>query len=294
MSLEQINEALKIIETAVESTGTTITTPISNKKYIIHPLQAKHERIIKQNLNTLYKYTNALYNIFHDRCELKSGGDIESYDEFVKSNSLNDSFEFARGILESTYVTSEETEFVCEECEHKYTDKIKYKKLKLKSTKWDKDKPFNEYVVTYSKKLNKDIKITFKLSLPSMYDNLGVLNITAKNKELIDILQNFQLTSSIEALLMYVRSVIIEILKQSSDENTEPEIETIEFVNAHDIIKLIEKLPDHIVKEALEKISKEFDKYTPEYVYESKCPSCNHINEIQVPTLMELLRRIMG
>jgi len=267
-----------------------IITPLSRKKYVIQSLKGKDEYEFKSKINIQtqqYNFLRTFYDFIYSHINFNQEN-IESFETFLKSNTIYDVQEIAHVINILTYQQYQtDMKLLCVECNETFNvEKINYSDYKNVSKIWDNPEPAVSYTFNYSISLGNDLKLSFGLKIPTLYEFLQILTLLNRNKQsnaLIPTIEHFS-TSLMESNLYLIKSINV-VSEQNGVDQT--------ITNFYEIKSIIEELPLDVHKKVMDYYTEKLKNYIPVYKYIIKCPKCGNNIELTYDPESELLSRLI-
>lgn len=305
------SEFLDVASKVTDIKKTETILPVARKTGIVTPLVTGDDLTLRTSVTSPINYDKDLSKLLHKHSLfLVDGEHIKpNYDEFCKETSNIDKMSLLWALYKSSYdILDSSREIACEntekECDEKFNVPISLDDLIHDDTftvweeteknseegeegKEEKFVPFYDYRFPIGSVFNTgedEVFYEFLTMIPSIKDNNKMLGLISN-----DILQyNLENIGSIFSKTEQI-GLVTDAMRISSKKGNFNAVET---NNKNEILlALKEWVPNTISDDVLNKYSKRFGMYTPNFYKEVACPSCGYNFKLHIDLELEFFRR---
>lgn len=268
-----VSAGLSALENLKKIKQREVACPIIKARAITSGLMTIDDLVLKTTIASPDLYDIELTKLIHRHSSFPESPNAISLNDFTTNISYIDRKVLIWGIFASTYNTLGEMNIKCPYCGLEFKDEVKADQLIQPDSMvvWDKDVPFNEYILKLEYICNIEglYKIEFDASLPSISQHLNVMKLISPEK----LKENFSKFGNIFSKAEDVASILRAIRIYKTAEDTNPEV----YITPRDIHRIVctyftMDISDYV----LEKTGEEFDKFAPVFKKPYTCSDCKN------------------
>lgn len=268
-----VNSSFNVLKSLSKVKQREVPCPIIKQRAITTSLMTIDDLTLKTTIAAPDLYDLELTKLVYNHSSFPDNPTPLSLNSFMDNVSYIDRKALIWGIFASTYGTMGTIQITCPYCNNTFSNEIKAEELIHSDslTVWDKEVPFNEYVLTFDYICNVEglYKLEFDISLPSISQQLAVMKLLSADK----LKDNFNKIGNVFSKPEEIASIVRMIKVYKTPDDIEPQ----RFLTTRDIHRVIcQFMPMDVSDFILDKYNEEFDKFTPVFKKPFVCSQCNN------------------
>lgn len=267
-------ESLKYLEQLKKIKQREVYCPMIKTRAITTPLMTIDDLVLKTSITSPDLYDQELSHLIYSHTSFPEVSEKINFSQFIETSSYIDRQVLIWGIFASTYGTLGKLDVTCPHCSYESKMEILAEDLMQEDTLtvWDKDLPYNEYILIVDKVFNLEnlYKLEFHTSIASIKQHLDILRLIDPEKLKLNYQKFGSILSKSEELTSVTR--LLKLYRTAEDQ------EPIIWAGPQDIHAVIrDYITLDMADEVLDKYNEHFSQYVPKFRKPITCVNCNNL-----------------